>query len=195
VDSIVRNWWTISPDCALRRQSLQVHEASFRPILIPEGNLSKTSLWGGPDFHLQIRNVGNGLATNVQAAILPPIENRNQLPPIFYADISAPIPNGESAKVMFRVGGLMISEEDTISGIPLSVPFERKPEDSFPNPHRTEPRCIARITITATDILGIKHASIFDWSIADRWIAVNTIPKAPMDIGQIDSKNRAHHSW
>jgi hypothetical protein len=110
---------------------------------------------------------------------------------MFYAVIPGPISPGESAKVMLRQGGYIISEDDTVSGVGLSVPPERTPETGFPSPFRTQPRCTARITITCTDLFGIKHASIFDWQELGGWIAVKLIRRADAQIEDIDARRRA----
>jgi len=174
----------------LQKQEAAREEADFRPVLIPEGQLPPESLWQGPDFHLHLNNVGRGLASNVEAVILPPKAKRKVVPPMFHAVIPGPIKAGDSAKVMLRVGGYMISEDDAISGIPMAVPPERTPEPGFPSPFRTQPRCTARITITCTDLFGTKHASVFDWQELGGWLAVKVIAHADAQIEDIDAKRR-----
>ena len=109
---------------------------------------------------------------------------------MFHAVVPAPIAAGGSTKVMLRVGGYMIIEDDAISGIRMGVPPERTPEEGFPSPHRTEPRCTARLTITYTDLFGAKHASIFDWQELGGWLAVKVVAHADALIEDVDARRR-----
>jgi hypothetical protein len=175
----------------LQLQQRAQEEAEFRPVLIPEGLVPPESLWQGPEFQLQLRNVGRGLATNVEAILLPPIARRTVLPPMFHAVVRRPITPGYPEEITLRQGGYMVAEDDMISGIPMAVPPERRPEDGLPDPHRTQPRCIARMSITCTDLFGVKHASIFDWQESGGWLAVKLVNHADGQIEDIDNRRRS----
>lgn len=183
-------WVAILQIRQVNRQRSAQEEASFRPVLIPDGAVPPESLWNGPGFQLHIKNVGPGLAFNVEAVLLPPKADRKVIPPLFYATVPGPIPAGESLPIDLHLGGYMIAEEDSISGVSMAVPPERMPEAGIPDMRRTEPRCTARLTITASDLIGVKHASFFDWPTSGGWLAVKLVPHATADIGEIDAKRR-----
>jgi len=184
--------WVALPQVRqFQHQQVSQEEAEFRPVMIPEGVVPPESLWQGPEFHLQIRNVGRGLASNLEAILLPPKAGRKVVPPMFHAAIPRPITPGYPEEIKLRPGGYMIVEDDIISGVSLAVPPERSPEKGFPDPHRTQPRCTARMTITCTDLFGVKHASIFDWQESGGWLAVKIISHADAQIEDVDARRRA----
>ena len=80
-----------------------------------------------------------------------------------------------------HTGGTLIGEKDQIAGVPLCA-------SDLPQSGLLQP--IVRITITCRDVLGLKHASIFDYTRHGSWIAIATLKEILCDIDDIDAQNQ-----
>lgn len=177
----------------LRIQAIETQQSAYRPLLAPEGDIPRNGLWEKQEFTLSIRNVGAGVATNIRGVILPPKKDLKYIPPQFSVRIPSPLPINQSTNAVFIVGGTMLAERDMISGCPVCVPQDRAPESSMPDSADLRDRCIARLTLTYTDIFGIKHASVFDITTSGIWIGVAYLQHITKDIGDINIEKGRNH--
>jgi hypothetical protein len=173
----------------------EAQEAQLRPLLVPRLILPM-DLWQGypnREHHLDIQNVGNGVATNVSGVILPPAYSRHDVPQQFFLRLQFPLARGETTNGLFKSGGTIFTAEETIAGIQLGVPLERAPEPptSLPNLISRRDRCVARLTISYRDMLGLKHASVFDLTQTGVWVCIELPSRITHDIDDLDREKGA----
>lgn len=173
-----------------RNQFMEAQYNANRPLLIPTASdLAEqyepaepiTYEWNATSF-VTIQNVGNGIATNIWIAILPPAPS----PDYTYqnsSQLGSPLAAAsDPVKVYLRSGGTLFVESDSLNRYPLYIPSDRASGST----ERTE-RFIARLNMTYQDIFGRKHASIFDLSDQGIWINVAFLSDIERDLGEINA--------
>jgi hypothetical protein len=166
----------------LRYFSEESRRAPLRPLLMPDGQLASGELWPAQHTELHVRNVHGGPATNVLVVVLPQTANRTSYFFPFYGRLAQPIVAGERVKLGLGRGSVLIGEDDCIGSVPLFAPPE-------PSSGPTQP--VARVTITCTDVMGLKHASVADWTTQGVWVAIATLSEVSEDIHDIDARNQS----
>jgi hypothetical protein len=168
-----------------RRQFMETQYAAHLPLLMPhnwephgaDGGLPMEVNWNDVEQIITIRNAGTGIATNVWGVLLPP--ERMQTISFQYSTVlRSPLVNGDSAKKYFAKGGTAFSCGDKIGEYTLCLPLDRRDQ------------CIARLTLTCSDVYGRKHASIFDYTTTGDWVNIAFIPNIQHDLGEMDKAKR-----
>lgn len=141
-----------------RRRTQETQRASLRPLLIPVSALGlgpdpdEGAFWRKAEHIIRIKNVGNGVATNVQGVMLPRIDAGLRTEALHSTRCFRPIGTGEDGlDGHFTWGIIPMSRDAQIKGVPLSA--LREDRNRY---------CLLRLTLTYWDILGLRHASIFD---------------------------------
>ena len=173
-----------------RNQFMEAQYNANRPLLIPtapdlaeqyEPREPITFEWNATSF-VTIQNVGNGIASNIWIAILPPAPSPDYTYQ-YSSQLGSPLAAAsDPVKVYLRSGGTLFVESDSLNGYPVYIPSDRASGST----ERTE-RFIARLNMTYQDIFGRKHASIFDLSDQGIWINVAFLPNIERDLGEIDA--------
>ena len=158
-------------------QHLETQRASVRPLLVPMGTLglgpssNLADFWSRFEHTVGVRNHGNGVATNVRGVMLPSIEPHPSTNLVFSMALPFPIGKGEGVPGQFETGGILILPGDRIAKVPL---HSHKDLD-----------CYVRLTLTYWDILGSKHASVFDFTKNGTWKQVAICNDIPEDLEQL----------
>ena len=175
-----------------RTQAQEIQHAQVRPLLIPASTIPKVAgpwlrpedVWGSQlEHHLDIRNVGNGVAYDVWGILIPP-ENLAPFGQTYFTLIlNLPIVSGEVANnAQFNKGGVTFKGEPKIQDVPLALPNDLAFKPGVVDQQRKLPLCLARLTLTCRDILGLRHAGIFDLTVQGDWIHVKMCTAARQDI-------------
>lgn len=103
--------------------------ALFRPLLIPVGSLGLNQQSNEADFwdvnathKVEVRNVGNGVATNVQAVILSRRDPTPWTSQVFSMWLSRPLAKHEELGGQFAIGKLLIPLRTQIIDVSLFAP-------------------------------------------------------------------------
>jgi hypothetical protein len=137
-----------------RKRAQEDRRAAFRPLLIPTEEMGPWTdpdtarYWNSSQCMNTIRNVGTGVATNVKGVILPPTEPAPSTDLVFSASVFRPLAADESMSVLFEKGAILVFRGNQIANVPLFA--------------TASSHHMLRLTLTYWDILGLKHASIFD---------------------------------
>jgi hypothetical protein len=185
-----------------QKQARETLYAQSYPILVPKGRSANEHVdpehepfkWQAEQHNITIENVGTGVALNIWGVLLPPDDGpRSVLPPQFFMRWRAPIKPGETVTTLFKSGGFVFHCNDKIGKHPLCVPREHAPIKEFRNLTDRTPRYWARLTLTYSDVFGRKHASIFDYSIADTWSHVDFLKEIPKRLDEMDQEKWPKH--
>ena len=177
-----------------RKQAVEWRRAAIRPIVVPRSKLpaNDSDMWGGSNncHSIKLQNVGSGVATNIWGVILPrvnfsPVPGR--LPPQFYWRSLFPIAKEETAEVAFLQGGTTFSGRDRLEGHALGAP-EQGPTGAPTPPGYLY---IARLTLTYSDISGLRHGAIFDLAATGVWTTVALLSGITAGLGEMDQTKRA----
>jgi hypothetical protein len=172
-----------------RHQFLEAQYNASRPLVVPvapemseqdETDEPITFDWENVNTFVTIQNVGNGIATNIWIALLPPAST-SESGYQYVSRFGSPLPAARDAvKVYLRQGAALFHERDSLNEYPLSVPPERAADSAGRADH-----FIARLNITYLDIFGRKHASIFDMSDRGLWVNVAFLTNMKRDLGDL----------
>jgi len=189
-----RNDWLHTQQLATEERQHQV-----RPIVVPVGGfVPSTAAPGGLDLYmtngivnwnyqgpitLELQNMGGGVALNVHWILHG---SNGQYNAQFVSWDNGPIGNNPVQVIGKHLQQLLLGSGDSIDGVhPL---YDSSPPSST-NPAEYQ---IARLTITYHDLFGIKHMSIFNYTLEHRWVnvAIDRIPvlkgKAPVDLKELN---------
>lgn len=166
-----------------RKQAQETQHAQLRPLLIPRGLLptEPTETWpaDADGLYLDVQNVGSGVAVNVCGLLLSSTESGPR-PNKFYLRFDLPMAPNEPVKRWLK-RGTHLSRELTIGNegdkVPLGCP--------------DTPTCKARLTLSYRDILGYRHASIFDLTtdgVNSIWQHEHTLKEIPHDLAEISKQ-------
>jgi hypothetical protein len=182
-----------------RKQFEETQHAAHRPILMPYNwephgfvNPPMKINWNDAEQIITIKNAGTGIATNVWGVLLPP-ESLPIISSQYSTRLRSPLVNDDEAKKHFTKGGTMFNCGDKIGIHTLCLPKERAAEENLNSLDRSD-RCIARLTLTCSDVYGKKHATIFDYTITGDWVGVAFIHDITYDLGEIDEAKRIEQS-
>jgi len=172
-----------------RKRAQETQRASLRPLLIPVNPLglvpnpdndAVAEFWSGSGrlsgHEVEIENVGSGVATNVCGVILPPIEPTPDTDKVFSMRLPRPIANGQPLHGHFEIGAILIFPGNHIENISLFAP--------------KNPFYLLRLTLTYWDVLGLKHASVFDLNRNLVWEQVAILNEISQDLRDIDAGNQ-----
>lgn len=161
--------------------SAQTYQASVRPILVPDGQLSSSDLFSAQHMELHIRHVYGAPATNVSVVVIMQKSGRRDFPSnYYYGELLRPVAISDRLRVDLNFGMVLIAEDDEIEGVSLYAP---------PKPDSGPMQPLARVTITCADVLGLKHAAIFDYQRSGTWASVATLSGVKSDIHDISAKH------
>jgi hypothetical protein len=175
-----------------RRQFLEAQYATNRPLLVPLArhlNDIPTEIeWDHSVQFINIQNGGTGVATNIWGVLMSPISWSSIIPSQYHIRLPTPLlPGAKSSEdptdTMFKQGRTIFNSYEKIGEYSLGVPEERAAEENI---FKRRDRCIARLTLTCSDIFGRKHASIFDYTIWGEWINVDFLPNIEHDLGDMN---------
>jgi len=175
---------------ASERQAQEALYNQHRPVLVPVGglgNIIETSngkphiKWGYQNPVIDgLRNIGVGPAFNIYGILFgPPYISTPPTPPTEryvvwnYTSLSS----GQEGDKITLQQFTKISSETTIGEYPLYVPDD---VDHI--------SIIARFTLTYHDVLGRKHASIYDYHAQYGWRSRGHFPNIDYDIRELDRK-------
>ena len=194
----------------LHAQQLATEERQHqsRPILVPVEELTPATLtvtqqgpgavqlvgihmadglvnWSYPNrVNFELQNLGGGVALNVHC-ILYGGESLHSLQ--FVSWDNGPIGKDKYTKVYCAHSQqLQLNPDDSIDG---SHPLY---DSSLDSPSKPAKYRIACLTITYHDLFGIKHASIFNYTLDHRWVrvAIEKVPslngKPPLDLKELN---------
>jgi hypothetical protein len=174
-----------------RRQFLEAQYSANRPLLVPAAaDLSEireleepmTFVWDSSNVFVTLQNVGNGTATNIWIAVLPPLPAPDAASQ-YLCRLGTPLPAGsDPVKVYLRQSAPVFSEDQSIKGHALHIPPERAA-----GPADTANHFLARLSITYQDIFGRKHASIFDLSDWGIWVNVAFLPNIEHGLAELQA--------
>jgi len=170
----------------LHTQQLATEERQhqIRPIIVPVGEFTPSPATLGSALYqpngigiwthqgkieLTLQNMGGGVAVNVHCVLYGP---EGILTYQFVSWDNGPVGNNPVQILFEHPKQLHLAPDDSIDGVhPL---YDTSPTlSSNPIEYR-----IACLTVTYHDLFGIKHVSIFNYTLEHRWVCV-TIGKIP----------------
>lgn len=164
-----------------RRQFQESQYAVNLPLLVPfiplpekKAQLPASVSWNSSKLEIKIKNVGTGVALNVWGVLLPPepmLDNTH----LYSHQVASPlVPSKEGVYVdaYFTKGDMLLTSNDKIDKYTLCIPKERYLENDDLSTTGRGYQCLARLTLTYSDIFKRKHASIFDYTTNDTWVEV-----------------------
>jgi hypothetical protein len=179
----------------------------YRPLLVPteapmfQNERPNQLAWSKPRQEFTIRNIGPGAALNVAAVLygcesylvgeLGQQKRINDTKDTHWTAWSGePIASNGTAVIGCKIGAGVFFENNKQIGI---YHFNAQPE---PNAGEAmsgrTPFRLARIIITATDPLGQKHASIFDYEQHTQgWRLVEFIPNIERDLHDLEGQSHS----
>ncbi len=177
-----------------RRQFLEAQYAAHRPLLVPLDrhldDIPAVIEWNASVEFINIQNAGTGVANNIWGVFMPPVSWSTTVPPQKHIHLATPLPPGaksseECTDTIFKWGGTIFNTYDKISEHTLGVPEERALNENFNHLEKRD-WCIARLTLTCSDVFGKKHASIFDYTTMGVWVNVAFISNIEHDLGEMN---------
>lgn len=196
-------WGALSSRKQARENERKLLEAQYdleRPILVVEGELLLTDsgrldidTHGPKQRFLTLRNVGRGIATNIQGVIFmsapdfPSISSYVQAANFhtFTLQLDRPLAPGERTEPLeYTPGGLEAPGDTAIDGYTLWAPAHNEIV------RQGLPSRAARVTITYHDIFGRKHASRFDYTDQRKWISHRASKGIPEDLTDLQQRSR-----
>jgi len=169
----------------LHAQQLATEERQHqvRPIIVPVGELTPSAaayaalyqsngivIWNLQDkIKLTLQNMGGGIAVNVHCVLYGPEPIHTSQ---FVSWDNGPVGNNPVEFLCEHPDQLHLAPDDSIDGV---HPLYNTDPTSSSNPIEYR---IACLTVTYHDLFGIKHVSIFNYTLKHRWACV-TISKIP----------------
>lgn len=168
-----------------RDQIRRAEYASLRPLLIPSSSFDHKNIQdSAPDeISFKVRNVGNGVATNVWGLVFPADESQGRSTNQRGSRPDNPIAVNDNVDFKF-IRGTAFNQSDQIANIPM-VP-EKILRSS--NPLKRSDQYVARLTLTYSDVFGLKHASFFDLTNKNSWVCVAVKNNISSDLGDLNEK-------
>ncbi len=175
-----------------RRQHQETQRASFLPLVIPMGNvdqykdalLDQTTLWNLSETRaltIFVKNVGSGVASNIVGAILPSDDpNPLDTSRIFSLYFPHPIAKNDAypVKAVFQRGNMFILPTNRLSNRITQVPLYAPANDFSP----------LRLSLTYSDLLGLKHASVFDFTRDGVWEQKHILNEISQDLAEMSEE-------
>lgn len=177
-------WGALSSRKQARENERKLLEAQYdleRPILVVEGGLLLTDsgrldidTHGPKQRFLRLRNVGRGIATNIQGVIFGSAPDAPNIPAYVQAtnyhkftfQSDRPLTPGELTEPLeYTPGGFDAPGDTAIDGYTLLAPAHNEIVQ------QGLPSRAARVTITYHDLFGRKHASRFDFTDQRKWVS------------------------
>ena len=190
-----------------QKQATEDRQHQSRPILVPVGEITQASAMAGPGFYrnngiviwnyqgkikLALQNMGGGVALNVHCVLYGPESQYNLN---FVSWDNGPIGTNPAQTILVEHPNsrkFYLFPDDSLDGI---HPIYDTSPTSPANPIEYR---IACLTITYHDLFGIKHMSIFNYTLEHRWVLVATgkIPtikdKTPFDLKELNDWKIQH---
>ena len=195
--SQARNDWLHTQQLATEERQHQI-----RPIIVPVGAFTSSTATGGSALYqsngiviwnhqgkikLTLQNMGGGVAVNVHCVLYGPESIHTYQ---FVSWDNGPVGDNPVQVLCEHPEQLHLAPDDTIDGI---HPLYNTSPTSSSNPIEYR---IACLTVTYHDLFGIKHISIFNYTLEHRWVCV-TIGKippvkgnAPLDLKELNDQKK-----
>src|SRR5260370_30574954 len=171
--------------------AIEEHQYQSRPIIVPVGEIIPSTataedfalyqsngivIWNHRGkIKLTLQNMGAGVAVNVHCVLYGPEPIHTYQ---FVSWDNGPVGGSPVQVLCEHPEQLHLAPDDSITGVhPL---YDTSPTSSQ---NQKEYR-IACLTVTYHDLFGIKHVSIFNYTLEHRWVCV-TIGKIPTDKGNV----------
>jgi hypothetical protein len=199
-------WGALSSRKQARENERKLLEAQYdleRPILVVEGELLLTDsgrldidTHGPKQRFLTLRNVGRGIATNIQGVIFGSAPDAPYIPAYVQAanyhkftfQLDRPLVPGERTEPLeYTPGGFDAPGDTIIDGYMLWAPAHNEIV------RQGLPSRAARVTITYHDLFGRKHASHFDYTDQRKWVS-HPVSKGIAD-DLADLRQRSHPAF
>ncbi len=169
-------------------EAQEAAKANLRPILVPNSAIPVTDdFWNESEYKIMIANLGPGPALNVWGVMLPPVIPQRSTIDQYYLRSETPIASKSAAESNFFRGGTVFLPQQTIDKFTLGVPEDLAPEPGIPDSGNRRDRCIARLTLSYSDAIGRKYASIFDFTTTKKWVCVSILNNISRDLHDLDS--------
>jgi hypothetical protein len=192
-----RNDWLHTQQLATEERQ---HQA--RPIIVPVGEFTPSPATLGSGIYqpngiiiwihqgkieLTLQNMGGGVAVNVHCILYGPEGVHTYQ---FVSWDNGPIGNSPVQVFFEHPNQLYLTPDSSIEG---AHPLYDISPTSPSNPIESR---IACLTVTYHDLFGIKHVSIFNYTIEHRWVcvAIGKIPTVkgdpPLDLKELDEQKQ-----
>ena len=168
-----------------REQIRRAEYASLRPLLVPDTSFDNEQLHDNEivQIFFDVRNVGSGVATNVWGVILPLPESETITTNQWCARPDNPLAANDPSRLVFSKGTIF-GQNDRIDGVSL-VPQKILSPNS---PLVRDDRYAARLTLTYSDVFGLKHAAFFDLTTNNKWVCFAVRNEISKDLSDLNSK-------
>lgn len=174
------------------QNSTRAHLDHDQTVLYPSGLIPLADPWhidwSQRTFELEICKLGPGMVDTICGALLPPLSPKVKTLSERYYLWLAPLFRPEESKrlVTMTQAGLWFSQDTCIEGYTFAAP----PVPSYLEMQGGAPYVVARLTLTCHDIIGGKHASIYDYHAFNGWQRVAFMADIPADIPDLDAQAR-----